>query len=381
MNERLERLKQQPLVARLLVIADHFAERSGSQFSAAIAYYSVLALVPILMFAFSMLGMTLTVLRPDLLDVLRGSISNAMNASPDLGQKITQVVDDALANWRTILTIGAVSILWVGQSWIANLKSAVRSQLRPAHRIKEQKAALPLEMLGNVAILMGLLVCLGLTLGLSIVATAARSTVSEWLHLDGGAGAWILLQGLPVLASLVAAFVLFWFMFRVFVEDLLPRRPLLIGAAAGGVGMVVLEYLTSLLFGLFGKNATAAIFGPIIVLMLFFNLFAQLILFVAAGIATDPTKLAWDAAAAAAAAAKAAEAAAALPEEPVEAPVLAPAASLAERPAFTVPGGMVDERVAQQGVRAGLGAGWVTGVATGVGVGAAVVSLLKRPKS
>ncbi|MBK9157911.1 MAG: YihY/virulence factor BrkB family protein [Micropruina sp.] len=379
MKERLERLKQQPLVARLLVIADHFAERSGSQFSAAIAYYSVLALVPILMFAFSMLGMTLTVLRPDLLDVLRGSISNAMNASPDLGQKITQVVDDALANWRTILTIGAVSILWVGQSWIANLKSAVRAQLRPAHRLKERKAALPLEMLGNVAILIGLLVCLGLTLGLSIVATAARSTVSEWLHLDGVAGGWILLQGLPLLASLVAAFVLFWFMFRVFVEDLLPRRPLLIGAAAGAVGMVVLEYLTSLLFGLFGKNATAAIFGPIIVLMLFFNLFAQLILFVAAGIATDPTKLEWDAVAAAAAAAK--EAAEVVPEELAEAPVLAPVASLADRPAFTVPGGMVDERVAQQGVRAGLGAGWVTGVATGVGVGAAVVSMLKRPKS
>lgn len=43
--------------------AGRFTARLGNQFAAAMSYFSVLSLVPILMFGFSMLGLTLTVLR------------------------------------------------------------------------------------------------------------------------------------------------------------------------------------------------------------------------------------------------------------------------------------------------------------------------------
>ena len=45
-------------------------------------------------------------------------------------------------------------------------------------------------------------------------------------------------------------------------------------------------FAPSFLISAFRGNLAAAIFGPVIVLMLFFNIFAQLILFIAAWIAT-----------------------------------------------------------------------------------------------
>ena len=50
--------------------------------------------------------------------------------------------------------------------------------------------------------------------------------------------------------------------------------------------MAALQYLAGFLIGLFANNLAARFFGPIIVLMLFFNFFATLILFIAAWIAT-----------------------------------------------------------------------------------------------
>jgi membrane protein len=62
----LERLKTKPSVAHLLRAVERFYNRLGDQFGAAITYFSVLALIPILLFAFAVLGFVLTVLRPDL---------------------------------------------------------------------------------------------------------------------------------------------------------------------------------------------------------------------------------------------------------------------------------------------------------------------------
>ena len=63
---------QKPFVAHLLRAVERFNVRGGIQLAAAVTYFSVLALVPILMLAFSALGLTLTVLRPEAL----GTIEN-----------------------------------------------------------------------------------------------------------------------------------------------------------------------------------------------------------------------------------------------------------------------------------------------------------------
>ena len=116
-----------------------------------------------------------------------------------------------------------------------------------------------------------------------------------------------------------------------------------------------------MLFNLFADNQAASIFGPVIVLMLFFNIFAQLILFVAAWIATANQE--------------------AVPatEEKVRF-ALTPEAEQSADEAGSSGGGpvMVPQPVAARSVQVGLGAGYVTGAATGVGLGAALAWLLSK---
>ena len=51
--------------------------RLGSQFAAATAYFSVLALVPIMMVAFSITGFVLTVVQPGLVDNVVDAVAQA----------------------------------------------------------------------------------------------------------------------------------------------------------------------------------------------------------------------------------------------------------------------------------------------------------------
>jgi membrane protein len=87
----------------------------------------------------------------------------------------------------------------------------------------------------------------------------------------------------------------------------------------------------------------------VIVLLLFFNLFATLVLLLAAWMGT----------------AKAPAAAPVLPDP-------AQATAAAERP------GMVNEAVARRAMGVGLTAGYVTGAATGIGVGAVIAAIAAR---
>jgi membrane protein len=91
----------------------------------------------------------------------------------------------------------------------------------------------------------------------------------------------------PLGATLLSGFLLFWFIFRVFPEVRLPTRVVMRGAAIGAVGITALLWAAGLLAGSFANNVAAAVFGGTLIIMLYFNLFATLILMVAAWMATD----------------------------------------------------------------------------------------------
>jgi membrane protein len=172
------------------------------------------------------------------------------------------------------------------------------------------------------------------------------------------------LRIVPIIFSVGAGWMLFMYLFTVLPEEREPWPVVRRGALIGAIGLGVLQYSTGLLFNLFSNNRAASIFGPVIVLMLFFNIFAQLILFVAAWIATANQE------------------AVPAPEEKVRFP-LTPAE---EQPAEGVGVGtgdgskpvMVPQPVAARSVQVGLGAGYVTGAATGVGLGAGLAWLLSK---
>ena len=122
------------------------------------------------------------------------------------------------------------------------------------------------------------------------------------------------------------------------------------GALLGAIGLALLQFVASYLIDAFQGNAAAAIFGPVIVLMLFFNIFAQLVLFVAAWIATAQHE--------------------AVPIPPQEDTDISPTPEVRQQQDQEP--NLVTEKVAARSVRVGMGAGYVSGAATGVGLGAAL---------
>ncbi|MFT3832385.1 MAG: YhjD/YihY/BrkB family envelope integrity protein [Micropruina sp.] len=345
----LEKLKEKPWIAHLLRMQERFTARLGNQFAGAITYFSVLSIVPVLMFAFSVLGMVLTVFRPDLLDAVRGLINQEFKNAP-LGDQVIGIMENALRNWATLSIVAIGVFAWSGANWVANLKSAIRAQLRPTLDVAEKKSNIVVETLTNLGILVTLLVTILAMFALSTVATVLAGTIIEWLHLPASILTTLALRLVPMLANVAVGFGLFAFLYRVSYQQPIPRRIWLTGALIGSIGLAVLQVAATTIAGMFSGNAAATVFGPIIVAMLFLNLFATLILMIAAWMASyEP--------------------------EPVYSSPLAQ--DVADPPAeLDDPLPTVRRAVAERAMRVGLGTGWVLGAATGVGLGAVVAGVL-----
>jgi len=364
MKEWLERLKGKPWVAHLLRAVERFVNRLGNQFGAAITYFSVLALIPILLFGFAVLGFVLTVLRPDLIVTVVSGFSEALGTLDTATRD--QLVAEAtrtLDNWRGVGITALLVAIYTGAGWMGNLKNAVRAQWRPDFDLAEEQGNIVKKTAVNLVTLLGLILLIAITFALASVSTALADDVIAWMGLTEIGWLNPVLRIVPIAFSIGAGWVLFMYLYTVLPEDRAPGPVVRRGALMGAIGLGILQYSTGLLFSLFANNRAAAIFGPVIVLMLFFNLFAQLILFVAAWIAT------------------ATQEAVPTPEEKVRF-ALPPAAERDEEGAAAGASGsappMVPQPVAARSVQVGIGAGYVTGAATGVGLGAALAWALSK---
>lgn len=352
MKEWLARLMKRPGVAHLLRANERFNGRLGNQFAGAITYFSVLALVPIIMVVFSILGFVLIELRPDLVDVIVGWIAGALgDLDTTTRTQIVELVRSVLSNYRTVGIVGLVTALYSGSAWAGNLKNAVRAQSRTAFDDPEATPNPVVNVLANLVILVGLLVAMAVTFGFASLSTSLSGTVVRWLGLDDLVWLAPVLVLVPIVLSVGANWFLFLYLFSVLPQHREPWPAIRRGALFGAVGLVVLQYVTSFLVSSLTNNKTLALFGPVITLMVFFNLFARLVLFVAAWVATAEHP--------------------AFPEE-AEKQVrfaLAPEGTVVQEEE------MVSRSVAIRTSRATLGTGYVTGAATGIGVGAVVASI------
>ncbi|MFT4110762.1 YhjD/YihY/BrkB family envelope integrity protein [Propionicimonas sp.] len=347
-----ERFSKRPFVAHLLRAVERFNIRGGIQLAAAITYFSVLSLVPILMLAFSALGLTLTVFRPELLGQIEGWLRGQLDADSDLGKNVYTIINGALTNWASIALPGLAIMIWVGSGWVGNLKRAVRLLMREDVDKPGKQLPMPLDILANFAGLLGILVGVAATFAASGVSTWLAGSVGQWLGFQELPGwSWVL-RVLGLLVSFAVGVVLFRLLFGWFSPGPVPSHLAWVGAAIGSLGLIVLQSLTGYLIGAFSRNLGFAVFGSTLVLMLFLNLFATLMLYIAAWLATNDAPA----------------------PEPTPLPEIE-----AEQPVEARPGELsVSSEVARRSLGIGLGTGYVVGAATGLGVGAVLTSILAR---
>jgi membrane protein len=259
-----------------------FSERYGSQFAAAVTYFSVLSLFPLLMIAFAVAGFVLAA-QPDLLDQLKDSISKAVPGS--LGGTINDIVSSALNSKGTVGIIGLVAALYSGVGWMSNLRDALTAQW--GHERKQ----LPLlkTLLQDLLALIGLGIALVVSFGLTAAGTGLGNLLLRLVGLEGESWARFLLYLGTLLLSVAANWLVFlWVLTRLPREKVIVKSALR-GALAAAIGFEILKQLGAIYLSSVTSSPTGALFGPVIGLLVFANLVARFLLFITAWTATaDP---------------------------------------------------------------------------------------------
>ena len=250
---------------RLTASFGRYQRRHGAQHAAAISYFSVLTLIPALMFIGAAAGFTLTVLRPEWLELLRAGLSTSFGES-ELGDGLTTAIEQAAFNWRELVGIAVLTAAYSGINWVGNLRVAFNVMLHDAETAQPPSKGFLKDLLSNLGIFMGLLVLL-----LGCITVVAGGIA--WLGSSG-----ILVWLGRIILTFLATWLLFAYLFLTLAEERLKVRYWLFSSLGAAVLTAFLQQFAGHLIAAFSRNPTALIFGPVIVTMVMFNLLAVIML-------------------------------------------------------------------------------------------------------
>src|SRR5699024_6998910 len=111
----------------IMRMQERYTEQGGNHFAAGVTYFSVLSVFPVLMLAFAILGLVLRG-NEDLLTQLQDQITEAVEG--DLGNTVNDILESAISQAGGVFTIGFVTALWSGLSWMGNLRMGVTALWR-----------------------------------------------------------------------------------------------------------------------------------------------------------------------------------------------------------------------------------------------------------
>jgi membrane protein len=277
---RLERLRRRhPWLDHLVRAEERYTDRHGDHYAAGITYFSVLALVPLVMVAFAVSALVLLA-NPDLLARLKDSIGASLPAGLD--QTLNPIIDQAVASATTVGVIGLLFALYSGLGWMTYLRDALSEQWGQPPR--------PPPFLRRLRVDLAALIGLGATVAVSIgITTAGSGFAGQILGLlglaDSGWARW-LLGTLGVLLGLAADWLVFLWVFA-----RLPREPVTWHSAAkaaifAAVGLEVIKQVMVVYLATVTQTPTGAAFGPILGLLIFMFTVVRFLLYLTAWAAT-----------------------------------------------------------------------------------------------
>ncbi|CNI21720.1 inner membrane protein YhjD [Yersinia pekkanenii] len=285
MTRLSNRVAAYPFVAHIIRATDRFNDRMGSQFGAAITYFSFLSLIPILMVSFAAVGFVLAS-NPDLLAELINKIVNTIS-DPTLATTLKNTVNTAIQQRTTVGLSGLAIALYSGVSWMGNLREAIRAQSRDVWERNPRDQEKFYYRYGRDFIsLIGLVVALIITLSLTSIAGAAQSAIVEALGLEGIDWLRPAMTLIALSISIAANYLLFLWIFWILPRHKPKKKALLRGTLVAAIGFEIIKFVMTMMLPRLASSPSGAAFGSVIGLMAFFYFFARLTLFCAAWIAT-----------------------------------------------------------------------------------------------
>lgn len=281
----LTRVRTRKGVKHLIRAGSAYIDRTGDHYAAAITYFSVLSMIPLLMIAFAVAGFVLAGNATLLKELQDGIVESA---PPGVGDTLNKdVIGPAIDHRGTVGVLGLVAAVYTGYGWMQNLRDALSAMW--GHEIPDRSF---LRMvLSDILSLIGLGLALAVSFGITAVGAGLGNFLLGLVGLaDDGWALFLLRVGTIVLAVAANWLVFLWVLTR------LPRQPVnvrsaLRGALFAAVGFELLKQLATIYLGLVGNSPTGALFGPLFGLLVFANLVARLLLFVTAWTATAPENL------------------------------------------------------------------------------------------
>ncbi|WP_137724611.1 inner membrane protein YhjD [Prescottella subtropica] len=274
-----------PWLDHLVRAGGRYQTQKGDYYAAGITYFTILAIVPILMVAFAVAGFVLAG-NAEWLTEIQNQVSTTMPGG--LGDTINGLIDSAIESRASVGVLGLLGAAYAGLGWTANLRNALTAMWEHTHNAK----GFVTTKLHDFAAVVGLALAMLVTFGLSALSNGpvARQVVS-WLGVEDIPGIGVVLRIVSLLIGLLATWALLtWVIAR------MPREPVTLRSAAraGVAAAIVFEvfrqvgavYLASV-----SQGPAGVAFGPILGLLVFSNLTARLILFATAWAATAKENL------------------------------------------------------------------------------------------
>lgn len=276
----LTRLRRQhPWLDHVLRANEAYGNHYGNHYAAAITYFSVLSIVPILMVAFSVVGFAVGG-NQLVLNNIQSGIEGAVPAG--LNTIVSEIIDGALHARGGIGVVGLLLALYSGIGWMSNLRDALTAQWG------QQKKDQPIvtKTLKDLVSLVGL----GLALVVSFALTAAGSGVGQLVLRAVGLAdqqwARVLLVIVTVVLTLIADWLVFLWVIARLPRERVSVRSAVKGAFVASVGFVILQHLGSYYLASVSQSSSFAVFGPVLGLLVFANLVSRFLLYVTAWTAT-----------------------------------------------------------------------------------------------
>ncbi|PRY43726.1 inner membrane protein YhjD [Umezawaea tangerina] len=279
-ESKLDKLRREHAwLDHIVRAADRYTQSYGSHYAAAVTYFSVLSLVPILMIAFAVAGIVLSS-QPDLLDQLKASIADAVPGA--LGDTINKVVNQAIDSKGTVGILGLLGAAYSGLGWMGNLRDALTAQWG------HPKADLPFlkTYLKDFLALLGLGAALIVSFGLTAAGSGFANLLLRLVGLDGVGWAEALLKVGTIVLALAANWLVFLWVLAKLPRDPVTWRSAFRGALAASIGFEILKQVATIYLSSVTSSPAGAAFGPVIGVLVFANLVAQFLLFITAWTAT-----------------------------------------------------------------------------------------------
>ncbi|HYF63704.1 MAG TPA: YihY/virulence factor BrkB family protein [Herpetosiphonaceae bacterium] len=247
-----------------------WSEDKVPRLGAALAYYTVFAIAPLLIIAIGIAGLAFGA------EAVRGQVASQLETliSPEAAEAINEMIKNASKPSSGILAtiIGFVTLLFGASGVFGQLKDAMNTIWGVAPRPGRGIMGIIKDRFLSFTMVLGI----GFLLLVSLMVSAALSAFQKFVF---GDSAGIVLQIVNFVVSFGVITLLFAVIYKVLPDVKIAWRDVWIGAAVTALLFTVGKYLIGVYLGRSSTTSTFGAFGSLVVILLWVYYSAQILFF------------------------------------------------------------------------------------------------------